>query len=395
MEKTGKLEHARQRWRTLQAARHSLYRQLTASTSELSREMHLRQVGQPFGSGKCAQRGDASSHRESIRSFARAGLDRHCRHLLSETGAIDEPRGPKSSKNQHVNCEGPSSASLSGLGPHLSLYARLEPISFVAVNKYMCPASSENSCNNMPQAIAEYQQSVCKAAGVPLAAVCWFLQWPWDEVSPPLSFTTGAASPECSLAACVCMPLSTIESFFLVMEHEALCMAETCNYNAPAHPCLAQGPLPPPLNSPYTCSMGEAESAVHPSQFGIPPTRPDPDVLARTFVRCGVKQRMLLKDAMDCMLGAMLRKYHALLPRMRWRAVCMQGMHVAQAVVKALRAVPQEPPQTGADVFWGSTEQRSVGGEHTTSGKANSARVGVDHSEVLHHWPEGIRLASL
>lgn len=82
-------------------------------------------------------------------------------------------------------------------------------------------------------------------------------------------------------------------------------------------------------------------------QEKYPPRSPNPPpaVLARSYARCGINQRMPLQAAAEVVFKPLLRKYKALLPRTRWRAVCMQTMRSTQAFVGSLQGAP-EPPKT-------------------------------------------------
>lgn len=147
------------------------------------------------------------------------------------------------------------------------------------------------------------------------------------------------------------------------MEHEVMASAAICGYRGPTHPCLDPH-APPPLL----------------------PTPPDPAVLSRCFVRCGVNQRMHAKEAVELALKPMLRKYHALLPRGRWRAVCMQAMRVSQAIADALAAHSAHPnPSTGNPTVAGDQklmyEGNASGGMGGVIPSEHSGRAAVGATE--------------
>ena len=126
---------------------------------------------------------------------------------------------------------------------------------------------------------------------------------------------------ECQLSAGICLPASCMESSFLVMEYEQTCAAQNPSFSRPEHTCLA------------------TEIAI-PS---IPPSPPNPDVLARSFARCGVNSRMPLQAASEAVLKPLLHKYRALLPRAQWRAVCMQTMRSVQGIIDSVQTAPEPP----------------------------------------------------
>ena len=347
--KAEQLDRARARWRSLRLQRSSLSQKLTT-------------LGVPSSHSQVPNAAPVPS----IHRFAGCNLYRHCNDLLRRSQLSVASRGCIKLKLQRSTFPTTAAASSHDEYKPLSTYLRLEPISFASVSKFLHlrgVGQSPTTFNLMPHAICEYQQSVATAAGVSVSDICWFQQWPsetLDCLHPP-SLTTGAASPECSLTASLCFPLAALESLFLVMEHEALSMAQNPSFTAPVHPCLDQGPSSIPLKPPYPCPKWTWQSPDLPSLFVFPPTPPDPAVLSRTYVICGVNQRMLLRDAIDGALKPMLREYHASLPRDKWRAVCMQSMRVTQAVVDALRAAPAAPA---------SSSSTPTSREHSTSWSA-------------------------
>ena len=54
-------------------------------------------------------------------------------------------------------------------------------------------------------------------------------------------------------------------------------------------------------------------------------------------VRCGVNERCSLKEAVDCTLKPMLRRYRRQLPRQRWRAVCGKAMYILRHSVETMQ----------------------------------------------------------
>lgn len=101
---------------------------------------------------------------------------------------------------------------------------------------------------------------------------------------------------------------------FLVLEHEMLLEASDPTYEPPQHPGLhASDSRAPP-----------------------PPTPPNPRVLKDACVRCGVHEMLPVKVALKRAVKAVLIKYGAILPQQRWRSVCLQTIHLTQAIIDAL-----------------------------------------------------------
>lgn len=54
-------------------------------------------------------------------------------------------------------------------------------------------------------------------------------------------------------------------------------------------------------------------------------------------VRCAIKERFPLKDAVDCTLKPMLRLYRQQLPGRQWRAVCSKAMGIIRHSIGAMQ----------------------------------------------------------
>jgi hypothetical protein len=117
--------------------------------------------------------------------------------------------------------------------------------------------------------------------------------------------------------------LITLESIFLVMEHEHLCTAADPLFKRPKHPAFDSTVLPLPPR----------------------PQPPDAAVLAAASVRCGVKELVQMEVALRRILPPLVHKFQGLLPHRVWLSVCIQCMRVAQTAVDAMRLIPRANPQ--------------------------------------------------
>lgn len=228
----------------------------------------------------------------------------------------------RSSSGEHRTRD-PQAAAL---GP-ISAFKHHAPISFSSITKDMAVGKLLDACSFhiLPQAISEYQHRVAHSVCAPESEICWFLECLHSGMSPPLSLSTSVSSPECRLSASLSQITTSLESLFLILEHEEVSLASSASFNPPVHPCLDPS-LPHPLR----------------------PNKPDAAVASEAFVRCGVNQRRAVVDAVNELMKPLLEKYRMLLPRDKWRAACMQGMRVAQLIIDMLRAAPG-PAQNDSD----------------------------------------------
>jgi hypothetical protein len=199
----------------------------------------------------------------------------------------------------------------------ISAYMHHAPISLSAINKFM--TSADLRCQELRHAVACYQADVSNRLQLPVEEICWFLELPYVDVSPQLSTSISAVSPECMCSVAFADLIVRMECFFLIMEHECLASASDACFK-------------PTVHSKVDASM----------QTLMLPRPPDPAALADVFLRCGVIQRMHAAPAVRGVLEPLLQKYKALLPRDKWLTVCMQCMSVVQAVRDGLRALPEQ-----------------------------------------------------
>jgi hypothetical protein len=229
----------------------------------------------------------------------------------------------------------------------ISAYMHHTRISFSAVNKFMTSgelwSSSHLRCQDLRSAVQQYQADVAQRLQLPVDEICWFLELPYADVSPQLSASTSAVSPECRCSVALADVIIRMECFFLIMEHECLASASNVFFK-------------PTVHSKVDASVPTLMS----------PRPPDPAALADVFLRCGVNQRVHAAPAVRGVLEPLLQKYKALLPRDKWLTVCMQCMGVVGAVADALIALPEH-------------RERAVNG-HQEWEKADQVRG------ILHEW---------
>jgi hypothetical protein len=172
--------------------------------------------------------------------------------------------------------------------------------------------------------VACYQADVANRLHLPVGEICWFWEWPYADVSPQLSASASAVSPECRCSVALAALIVRMECFFLIMEHDCLASASDA------------------------CTKPTVHSKVDASMQTLMSSRPpDPAALADVFLRCGVNQRMHAAPAVRGVLEPLLQKYKALLPWDKWLTVCMQCMSVVQAVGDGLRALPEQRERAG------------------------------------------------
>jgi hypothetical protein len=124
------------------------------------------------------------------------------------------------------------------------------------------------------------------------------------------------------LTSMVARILFTLESTFLVMEHEHLSSAADPFFEPPKHPALdAPGPLPPR------------------------PQPPDAVALAAAYLLCSVTELVQMEVALRRILLPLVRQFRGSLPYGKWLSTCIQIMRVTQTTADAMRSIPDQPPQ--------------------------------------------------
>lgn len=349
------LEEARDRWRCLRNDRITLQNRLSATlhdTTHQPRVTPIRHESPDFAAPSGLN--DALTARQ----LALDNLQSLSYQLVPKPVARTHFPAGFSPLSAHHSNPNPQGASGQATRP-IDSYVSSESISLAAISPFLSPgrdSTRKRKYNAVSQAVAAYQHSVSTRTGVPLPDICWIVQWSFPETGPALSFTASASSPECVLCASTCFFLSGLESLFLVFEHETLLQASDELCEPPEHPSLDASAPPPTL-----------------------PTPPNPAVLERAFVRCGLNQMMPLKVALERALRPLLTQYRARLPLCHWRAACIQCMHITQAVVEGMSArlsasKPSEADSGSADNMhsgaqcghWGtgaaepSTQQASI-----------------------------------
>lgn len=278
-------------------------------------------------------------------------------HLHSHTAQLVPRRGSCSPfGNYFPNCSRVSASDMaSSEAPRpLASFLRFEGISFSAVSAFLAPDEAPTQTykyNTLTHALTAYQQSVSIRTGVPEADICWFQQWRFPGVEPSLSFSSSSSSPECSLSSAICYLLASLESLFLVVEHEMLQEASNPSTEPPLHPGLD---FSAPANS---------------STLPTPPIWPDPLLLNGVYIPCGVNQMRPLIATLDHAVRSLLSKYRACLPRQQWHAVCMQTMHMTQAIVHALGG----STETSAEGPGHSTDSHDMHGPDACGGQCSAS----------------------
>ena len=92
----------------------------------------------------------------------------------------------------------------------ISSFLHCEPISFAVLGKHIAPRELQASAchyNVVPRAVEAHQASVAARLRLPASDICWFQQWPFPRIDPPLSFSA-SASPSCPQIALFCVTLS-------------------------------------------------------------------------------------------------------------------------------------------------------------------------------------------
>lgn len=188
----------------------------------------------------------------------------------------------------------------------------------------------------------------------------------------------------------------TVEALFLLLEMENLQAASDPGFTSPPHPGLASTrvkSLLSRLSDPTTSGSllkGGAISAgnVNLSAVLAKPQKPDPKLLSKCFVRCGVFQRYSAERAVEKILRPLLRQYRARLPLGTWRAICMASMNVVKSSVDALlkgaaktnagEGETSAPPSSGgsSELSGQTVSMHEEGSEGEASGMFRSSNEG-------------------
>lgn len=343
---TQKLEAARERWRDLRLHRSSLQEQLAvphqypSSLSTISHTCGSSVVDVPAAV-------EAVNDAPVTRQLGIENLQRRSTLLVHKTQSRSPFEFFFSAFSGHDRSFASSGQSRDPPRP-ISSFKRCESISFSALSAFMAPHGAPNQTfkyNVMARAVTAYQHSVSGRSGVAISDICWIQQWNFPGLEPELSLAAGADSPESIVCGTLCYTLGCLESLFLVVEHETLVEASETSYVPPEHPSLL-------VNAPRS----------------TPPEPPDPGILSRVYLRCGLDQMMPLKVVLQRTVKPLFEKYRASLPQHRWRAVCMQAMRISQAVIDAYGGPAEASKQFPGD----------------SSGDAETVAAGTRAGKVLH-----------
>jgi hypothetical protein len=200
-------------------------------------------------------------------------------------------------------------------------------VSFSALSKYMTSqelrSSSGSNHQQLRHAFLMCQTETAQRLNAQANEICWFLEWPIEACAQQrLCTSISAWSGTCKLTTLVAEMAFSIESTFLVMEHEHLSSAADPFYTPPKRPVLdAIAPLLPPRPNP-----------------------PDAAVLAAASLRCNIQDFVPLEVAMRRIIQPMVRQYKVLLPQRNWLSVCIQLLRISETVVDVLQSVPNQDP---------------------------------------------------
>lgn len=359
-----KLEETRHRWRQLRLHRSSLRQRVTGALQVTPSHSH----SSPTPS-------HSQDHPVDVAQTSNPG-DSQLQAVHNLQG-LDSQLVPKITRASFCEISGHQKGYVpneeyKGIPRPISSFARCEALSFAAVSPFMAPSEAPRQTykyNAITQAVVAYQQTVSARTGVSVDRICWFLQWRFPGVEPNLSFTATGSSPECSLCASLSLLMGSLESMFLVVEHEMLQEASDPSFVPPHHPSLVVSATPV-----------------------TPPTHPDPKLLSRCYIRCGVNQTLLVKEGLDRAFKPLLARFRASLPRDRWRAVCMQAMRMLQAIVDALSDSAGSSKGSPADIDVSSEGHddvdvadrgKRVGNATTRSSRSPSIVTTTSAAEVL------------
>lgn len=132
----------------------------------------------------------------------------------------------------------------------MSSYKHHVSMSFADVSKHMTPqefrSSSRFNFRELRNAVAEYQTDAASQLGSQVSDICWFLEWPYEKIQPPLSASMSIDTIEGHISGHLGHIAIFLECLFLVMEYEHLASAAMSSYASPEHPTLDES-APPPL----------------------------------------------------------------------------------------------------------------------------------------------------
>jgi hypothetical protein len=317
-----RLRAGKQAWRHLHMKRRTLQQRLSSPSPPPSRPLMHARPGYPLARPSVTSFSALSSHQ----SAAKASTQKARLYMPPDEVNRFQSDASRSCTHAHELVTAPMRSRGRLQSPErsqkpISAYMHHAPISFSAINKFM--TSGDLRCQELRHAVACYQADVANRLRLPVEEICWFLELPYADVSPQLSASTSAASPECRCSVALADVIVKMECFFLIMEYEYFASASDACFKPTVHSKVDE--LVPTL---------------------MLPRPPDPAALAKVFMRCGVNQRMHAAPAVRGVLEPLLQKYKALLPLDKWLTVCLQCMRVVRAVGDALRAQPEQRERT-------------------------------------------------
>jgi hypothetical protein len=183
------------------------------------------------------------------------------------------------------------------------------------------------------EALCEYKHGVQSRLAQPSENICWFFEMSLSKLK--LRFSAGGVTPECCLATTLSVTYISIESLFLVLEHEMLLALQNPDAKIPCHPTI----------------IGQSAAV---------PLQPDAAKLARLQVRSDIDQCYPMAAAVEEMMLPMLRSYRCRLPDAVWRGICARSLHVLQVAVQSLVKLDSEthalhaPCSDGGPLSWKS-----------------------------------------
>ena len=141
-------------------------------------------------------------------------------------------------------------------------------------------AWQESDVNARVGACMEYQTAACRPHRVHPTDVCWFVMFPHALPSwASLSVSSACITPECQLSDALWQQLSALESMFLLREHDGIHLKHDAAWKPPSRTCL------------------------RPAHLNRTPIHPDPQLLRKLFVRCGVNERCPLEAVVTEVCG--------------------------------------------------------------------------------------------
>jgi hypothetical protein len=234
----------------------------------------------------------------------------------------------------HQHCAAPSRKAISAFKHHAT-------VSFSILGKYMTSqklrSSSQCGHQELRRAFLMYQNETAQRLKVPASRICWYLEWPYEVCAHRRLCTSFSAwSGACQLTSMVAQIVMSLESLFLVMEHEHLKNAADPLFKPPKHPIL------------------ETRAPPHPTR----PQLPEPMELATAYLRCSVTDLLQMPVAMRTIFQPLVRQSRCFLPEGKWLTICLQMLHIAQLTVESLRSTTRQKSQaSGTHSTEASTNQ--------------------------------------